>query len=216
MDHFPFTDPLAQAQVLGIRGDVDHYLDLVKRHGSLEARLGDGECLVAVSRDDLECALSDYPAALMRMSAYKKGDLFELHQIESYLPTRDGFCRLRRETREAYAAILADQPSAAILLRVTVGGPDQEGLAPAEARERMFARNRFPLDPVVIASMIRAHRLEDRLIWLDALGAEISPKGDGRFDDTPYFDCRRGHIIADWNWATRARSFRLAVSAASP
>lgn len=178
-----------------------------------------GRRQVFVPRSEVKAMLKDYEQALYFMAYDAQNASCSMavrYSFEYYLPTEKGSCRLRKETREAYEKLLTVQPGDSLALDVTIGGQDEAGLAPAEARERMVAKGRFPLDPIVVWRLIRGFDLSRELIWLDTLGAEVSPKADGRFDDTPYFDCRMGHIIADWNWATRARSFRLVVSAAMP
>jgi hypothetical protein len=121
-------------------------------------------------------------------------------------------------TAKAYNALAAEQPGDFLVLRVRTGGEGQEGLSPDEAREYMAFHGRFPLDPIAILAMLYSDRrmLSDNVRWYDALGVEISPKGDGRFDDSAYFDCRHGDINLDWNWTKRKRSFRIAISAAMP
>jgi hypothetical protein len=96
---------------------------------------------------------------------------------------------------------------------------DEVGQSPFEARESILSHRHFPLDPIAILAMLFTHHNElgDTTLWLDAVGAEVSPKGDGRFEDTPYFD-RRGRLLVnlDWNWGKRRRSFRFAPSARLP
>ena len=130
------------------------------------------------------------------------------------------FVRTISQTREGYAAWEKKQPPGHFLiLPVFVGWSEDTGKSPFEARMNSLANQMFPLDPIAVLSMLYTHHEElgDKVVWIDAVGGEVSPKGDGRYDDTPYFDRRgRGLVNLDWNWGRRKRSFRIAPSARLP
>ena len=90
---------------------------------------------------------------------------------------------------------------------------DMEGLAPFEARDRILKAGNVPLDPIAVVSFLYTHRdiLDDAILWLDALAVQVSPRGDGLYEDTCYVD-RRGKALCnmDWNWGHRERTFRIA------
>lgn len=207
MRTFPFMEPVDQMARLGIKGDLRSFMREYFRVKRGQIVMTPDEHVIAIPRATVQHTLEDYEAAAATIA----GD-----PIESYLPTEEGAVKLHPEAERYYHALLRTQESDALLLRVRFGGEDGTGLAPADARRRIIESGRCLIDPVVIAAMIRAHDLRGHLFWLDALGGLVSPKADGRFDDTPYFDCRYDRVIADWNWDTRKRSFRLAVSAAAP
>ncbi len=90
---------------------------------------------------------------------------------------------------------------------------DIQGLAPDDALEKIEDEHNYPIDPIIALSYLYTHHLAlgEQVLWLDALGVEVSPDGNGVYKDSCYAD-RRGKKLVnfDWNFIMRMRSFRIA------
>lgn len=133
----------------------------------------------------------------------------EDHQMEMDLGPR--FHRLCVPTARFYAEQEHETEGDFMIFDLEVGEKVPRGKSPEEAYELIRGYGGYPLDPIALMCLRFTHsHLSHSIHWLDALGAEVSPKGDGRFDDAPYLDCRNDEVNADWNWKKRARPFRIA------
>ncbi len=121
------------------------------------------------------------------------------------------FHRLRTPVARFYAEQERKTEGDFMVLDLEVGQKVPQGKSPEEAYEHIRGYSGYPLDPIALMCLRYTHsHLSHGIYWFDALGAEVSPKGDGRFDDAPYLDCRNDEVNADWNWKKRARPFRIA------
>jgi len=176
------------------------------------------------------------PAALARRGIEEIGhslpnflDLFRPHHerflVEDNLADAslgmehtEKYWRYHPTTAEAYAALDGQMPGDFIVLSGSLGD-DIAGENPFNARSMILADGGIPLDPFAVISVLFGINdlLAERCLWFDILGIEVSPKGDGRYDDTAYADRRGSSLVnLDWNWGKRKRSFRLAPYAFWP
>jgi len=128
------------------------------------------------------------------------------------------YYQLTPETQAAYARLENETVGDFLVIPVDLGFK-HAGKSPAESYARLCTEGRFGLDPfaMLVAFFTHAQTLGKKVMWLDTVGAQISVKGNGRFDDTPYIDRRHdngGQVLhsLDWNYGFRKRSFRLAPS----
>lgn len=121
------------------------------------------------------------------------------------------FHRLRTPTARFYAEQECKTEGDFMIFELEVGEKVPKGKSPEEAYAHIRGYVGYPLDPIALMCLRYTHsHLSHSIHWFDALGAEVSPMGDGRFDDAPYLDCRKDEVNADWNWKKRARPFRIA------
>ncbi|MCR4256734.1 MAG: hypothetical protein NUW08_03450 [Candidatus Uhrbacteria bacterium] len=165
---------------------------------------------------------SEYNRALAWLDHFRQDGAFRLedHLAEAAHGIDHGprFHHLRPETAAAHAALECAHPGDFIVWRLDLD-PDAlcVGLAPDDALDRILGMGRIPLDPIALLCLLHTHPgVREQMPWLDALGAEVGYKGEGRFDHVPFLDCRISCVNADWNWKKLARPFRIALCAYAP